>query len=127
MITDRDDFWTELDEDWNPGVSKATLEKYGYTKVIISIKFWVNELDQGNQRVYFATPGGKEICKWSFTSTPSDWHQYSRSTANDSIRYVDISNFGDNMEFKTIWEAYGNGGDDGDLGETTVTLQFVKG
>ncbi len=127
MITDRSDYWTELDEDWNPGISKETLEKYGYTKVIISIKFWVNELDQGNQRVYFATPGGKEICKWSFTDTPSSWHQYSRSTANTSTRYVDISNFGDNMEFKTIWEAYGNGNDDWDLGETTVTLEFTKG
>jgi len=127
MITDRDDFWTELDEDWNPNIDKKTLEDHGYTKVIITISFWVDELDQGNQRVYFATPGGKEICKWSFTSTPSDWHQYTRSTQNDSTKYVDISNFGDNMEFKTIWEAYGNGGDDWDLGETTVTLQFTKG
>ena len=127
MITDRDDFWTELDEDWNPNIDRKTLEEHGYTKVIITISFWVDELDQGNQRVYFATPGGKEICKWSFESTPSDWHQYTRSTANESMRYVDISNFGDNMEFKTIWEAYGNGGDDWDLGETTVTLQFTKG
>lgn len=127
MITDRSDFWTELDEDWNPNISKKTLEDNGYTKVIITISFWVDELDQGNQRVYFATPGGKEICKWSFTSTPSSWHQYTRSTANESYRYVDISNFGDNMEFKTIWEAYGNGGDSWDLGETTVTLQFTKG
>jgi len=127
MITDRDDFWTELDEDWNPNISKELLEKEGYTKVIITISFWVDELDQGNQRVYFASPGGMEMCKWSFTSTPSSWHQYTRSTANESYRYIDISNFGDNMEFKTIWEAYGNGGDSWDLGETTITLEFVKG
>ena len=127
MITDRNDFWTEFAEDWVPNVSKQTLENLGYTKVIISIRFWVDELDQGNQRVYFATPGGKEICRWSFTNTPSSWHEYTRSTANESIRYVDISNFGDNMEFKTIWEGYGDGGDSWDLGGTTVTLQFVKG
>ena len=127
MITDRDDFWTELDEDWNPNISKDLLEEHGYTKVIITISFWVDELDQGNQRVYFASPGGKEMCRWSFTSTPSSWHEYTRSTANESSRYVDISNFGDNMEFKTIWEAYGNGGDDWNLGGTTITLEFTKG
>lgn len=127
MITDSDNYWTDFAEDWNPNINKQLLEDLGYTKVIITIKFWVDELDQGNQRVYFATPGGKEICRWSFESTPSDWHEYTRSTANGTTKYVDISNFGDNMEFKTIWEAYGNGGDSWDLGETTVTLQFTKG
>ena len=126
MITDADDYWTSHRETWNPGISKQELIDQGYTKVAVRIVFWVDELDQGNQRVYFASPAGKEFLKWSFTSTPSDWHEYDRNTQNESTKYVDINNFGDNMEFLTIWEAYGNGGDSWDLGATTVTLTFLK-
>lgn len=127
MIDDRDNFWTEFAEDWNPGISKEILQKNGYTKVSIKLHFHLKELTQGNFRSYFATPGGKEILRWSFTDNPSGWTEYTRDTQNESTKYVDISNFGDNMEFKTIWEAYGNNYDAYDIGETTITLTFSKG
>jgi len=125
MIDDRESFWVDFAEDWNPNVSKQDLIALGYTKVSIKLDFNLNELTQGNFRVYFATPGSTEMFRWSFTDNPSGWTTYNKDSAKDGT-YIDISEFGDNMEFKTIWEAYGNGGDAYDLGETTITLTFHK-
>jgi len=125
MIDDRESFWVDFAEDWNPNVSKQDLIALGYTKVSIKLDFHLNELTQGNFRAYFATPGGTEMFRWSFTDNPSGWTTYNKDSAKDGT-YIDISVFGDNMEFKTIWEAYGNGGDAYDIGETTITLTFHK-
>ena len=125
MIDDRESFWVDFAEDWNPNVSKQDLVALGYTKVSIKLDFNLKELTQGNFRVYFATPASTEMFRWSFTDNPSGWTTYNEDSAKDGT-YIDISEFGDNMEFKTIWEAYGYGGDSYDLGETTITLTFHK-
>jgi len=129
MIDDRESYWTEFAETWTPNVSKADLISLGYTKVSIKISFYLNELTQGNFRVYFATPttlGSKEMLHWNFTDNPSGWRDDPYSVSTKESEYVSIDLFGDAMDFQTIWEAYGNGYDAYDIGGTTITLTFHK-
>ena len=129
MIDDRESYWTDFAETWTPNVSKADLISLGYTKVSIKISFYLKELTQGNFRVYFATPttlGSKEMLHWSFTDNPSGWRDDPYTKSTPESEYVSIDLFGDTMDFQTIWEAYGNGGDAYDIGGTTVTLTFHK-
>ena len=108
-------------EDWSSSIiNKEDLSELGYTKVNINVSFWVDEINQGNQRVYFYQTNGTQICYWSFDSTPSDWHNYSRT------HQCSLDALGENLNFVTAWEAYGNGDDDWDLGGTTITYEFVQ-
>ena len=120
-IDDDDEFYHEIID---PQMNKQELLEKGYSTVIIDFKFYLCEIDQGNQHMRLEAWYDPDTVFYEkkYDSTPSGWTYYSGTVEID----LDSKYLSDTLQFFAGYDAYGNGGDDWWLGDTTYTITVIK-
>ena len=120
-IDDDDAFQTEL---VNPDFNISELVAANYSRLKITCKFDLCEIDQGNQwiRLMGYHNANDILYEQKFNSTPSGWTSYTVSVTID----LDPNLLSNTCAFYAGYDAWGNGGDDWWLGDTLYTIEALK-